>query len=438
MDNAIARVLTRMGEESLWDVSARIMIEADPANAFAALMAPDKETRRGALDRFRAALVEKLGPEHAERRMRQLDHLAAKGGQAFRVEYEHSERLKTVATHLDKLPVALRTWARESPVLLVFALKDPARLQTLYDRYIAKNTDASAFVSLEFERHVLGKERKGDAALYAELRSLRTSYPGEDRALAEMATRLDPQGKDYRKPQTPAPPLSDEVPPARPLAADKVVKGLRVDHAEFGRGTVQGVEGGTVTIHFDKDAPEATTSLPHGDDLLSMAGDPDPRFGDAPAFRSADKIKEEIDKLMDFRATALLPDFAQDADAGTVARITLGGEEFHGTSAGLDPPNYSLRNERRQKIYKELIAKFGLKDTGPTSQDAMFLGHAEAEAMLLAYDHFGRLPEVLEIYVDRSTCNDCRNNMMRLAKMLGVKELRVYYLNQTNPPLVRR
>ncbi|TGX55005.1 hypothetical protein E5A73_06085 [Sphingomonas gei] len=437
MDTAIARVLARMGEESLWDVSAQIMIEADPANAFAALMAPDKETRRAALERFREGLVEKLGPEHAERRMRQLDHLAAKGGQAFRVEYEHSERLKTVTTHLDKLPPALRSWARESPALLVFALKDPVRLQALYDRYIAKNTEASALASLEFERHVLAKERKGDAALYDELRSLRTNYPGEDKALAEMATRLDPQGKTYRESQTPAP-LSTEAPPVRPLAADKVVKGLRVDHPEFGRGTVQGVEGGTVTIHFDNEAPDATRSLPHGDDLLSQAGDPDPRFGDAPPFRSADKIKDEIDKLMEFRATALLPDFSQDADAGTVARIALGGEEFHGTSAGLDPPNYSLRNERRQKIYKELIAKFGLKDTGPTSQDAMFLGHAEAEAMLLAYDHFGRLPEVLEIYVDRSTCNDCRNNMMRLAKMLGVKELRVYYLNQTNPPLVRR
>ena len=34
--------------------------------------------------------------------------------------------------------------------------------------------------------------------------------------------------------------------------------------------------------------------------------------------------------------------------------------------------------------------------------------------------------------------NDCSQNLIVLARMLGVRELRVYYRNQSDPPLIRR
>ena len=421
-----------------WETFARLMLATDPVNAFDALTAPDEATRRAALERFRQKVLPDLGPEHAERRMRQLDHLAARGGQALRIEYEHAVRLAAIGNQLDKLPPQVRTWAAESPVLLLFAMRDPVRLEQLFTRFVAKNSGAS-LTSLEFERHVLTKERKGDAALYVDLRTVKADRPGEDRARSLMVTRQQTQGFTYRAPEAAEPLPPPGTQPHRPIETpDQLAKGLRVDHPQHGRGTVESVVNGVAHIHFDSDPPGVQRQVAHADDKLSRAADPDPRFGDPPPHRDNKHIQDEIDEIMDFRSSALLPEFSQDADTGTVARIVLGGEVFHGTSAGLDPPNYSLRNKRRQEIFDRLRTEFGLKVPDDLSQNAMFLGHAEAEAMLLAYDHFGRLPEVLEIYVDRSTCNDCRNNMVLLARMLGVKEVRVYYRNQTNPPLVRR
>jgi hypothetical protein len=65
------------------------------------------------------------------------------------------------------------------------------------------------------------------------------------------------------------------------------------------------------------------------------------------------------------------------------------------------------------------------------SQDAMFLTHGEAEALMQAHAKYGALPQDLTLYVDRVTCNACRGagdpdkGLALLTELYGVKSLTI-------------
>jgi hypothetical protein len=64
--------------------------------------------------------------------------------------------------------------------------------------------------------------------------------------------------------------------------------------------------------------------------------------------------------------------------------------------------------------------------------NAQFLSHAEAETLIKAAKE-GKLPKVVEMHVDRATCNSCREYLPALAKELGVEKLNIYYNLKTHP-----
>jgi hypothetical protein len=438
VESVLHAITEKMPSEGpYWAAMVDFVLTVDSPNAFAALMAADGPTRMEALQRFREGVLARgAKPEIAERWMRLLDHVAAKTGDAFQIQYEHAVRVAALGTQLDGLPPQMRAWLLDSPAMLVFGLQRPQRARDLYNRYIADTPDPADHTSIAFERYVLSLRKKGDEALLDQMRRLRVDFPGEDSALDALVTLGMRQGFTYRDPVGPVP-LAP--PQSRPISAESdLVRGLRVDHPQHGRGTVLGVQNGQVRIRFDNDPPGTEQQLPHTAGLLSRAGDPDPRFGDPPSMRSQPEINQRIARIMEFRSEALLPEYSKKSEAGTVALIELGGEVFHGTNSGLDPANYSHGIVQRRQLFDRLVAEFGLTVPNGEFKNAQFLGHAEAEAMVLAHAHFGRLPEVLEIFVDRQTCPDCSKNLIRLARMLGVRELRIYYKNQKRAPLVRQ
>jgi hypothetical protein len=245
------------------------------------------------------------------------------------------------------------------------------------------------------------------------------------------------QGFTYRPP-APDPQLGPFAAPRVVLLGSDLQPGGRIDHPQLGRGTVTAIDGDMAHVVWDATPALPAQPVPVAGAGMIHATEPDSRFGNAPPFRTPQQVNDTLDEIVRFRRDAQLPEFAQDATTGTAAAVMLGGEVFHGTNSGLDPANYSQAVEARRALFERLVSQFGLQVDGGLFQNAQFLGHAEAEAMLLAYQHFGRLPEVLEIYADRTTCNDCSQNLIVLARMLGVRELRVYYRNQSDPPLIRR
>jgi hypothetical protein len=266
---------------------------------------------------------------------------------------------------------------------------------------------------------------------------LRAAMLTERGGLAGRLLRTMRQGYTYRAP-APDPQLGPLAAPRVVLLGSDLQAGSRIDHPQRGRGTVTAVDGDLAQVVFDATPALPAEQMPVAGAGMIHATEPDSRFGDAPPFRTPSEVEAQLDEIARFRGEAQLPEFSQDATTGTASAVVLGGEVFHGTNSGLDTPNYSLTLESRRALFTRLVAEFGLQVPDGVFQNAQFLGHAEAEAMLLAYQHFGRLPEVLEIFADRTTCNDCSTNLILLARMLGVRELRIYYRNQSNPPLIRR
>lgn len=196
------------------------------------------------------------------------------------------------------------------------------------------------------------------------------------------------------------------------------------------------VENGEAHIHFDGDPDDLLHPILIADGGLNQSHEPNPQFGDPPEVRDAQYAKDRFDELADHRTTAGYPVYRENAP-GTVAMVQLNGKTFHGISSGLDPANYSLPVEARRRLVERLRDKFGL--TAKHLGEAEFVSHAEAEALLRAFDHFGALPEVVEIYVDRETCDPCEADLKRIARMLGVKELRIYQFDthKANPLIMR-
>jgi hypothetical protein len=312
---------------------------------------------------------------------------------------------------------------------------DKARLRELYLNYVKLGAQ-SPHTMIGFERYVVSRTPKS-TTLGGELRSLRAAMLTEKAGLGGRLLRTMRQGATYRAPAA-DPQLGPLAPPRVVLLGADLQPGMRIDHPQQGRGTVAAIAGDVAQVVFDAKPNQPPEPVPVAGAGMIHAADPDSRFGDPPPFRTTSEVNARLDEIAQFRKDARLPEFSQDATTGTAAAVLLGGEVFHGTNSGLDAPNYSLSIEARRIMFDQLVKQFGLQVPDGAFQNAQFLGHAEAEAMLLAYQHFGRLPEVVEIYADRTTCNDCSTNLILLARMLGVRELRVYYRNQSDPPLIRR
>lgn len=436
---AVASVRDRFRQRGeRWALVAENVLAADHDGAVAVLQAHDDAARHAALEDFRLRVIAAgHSPEIAERMMRQMDFVATQGAAAFQRALDHELSRATMAAMPQNWSAQMRQWVSDSPILLHYLGADQSRLRELYLAYTKLNSLAPHDM-MGFERYAINRTPVAtNPVLGPQLRSLRTTMLTENRALAARLLRKTPQGATYR----PAAPDPEAGPRALPRAVQQgsdLQPGARIDHPTLGRGTVVEVNGDAAHIAFDATPGQPELAIPIVGANIVHATEPDSRFGDAPHFRQKTEIESRLDDIARFREQAGLPVVKKDATTGTAAAVLLGGEVFHGTNSGLDPPSYSALLETRHALFARLVSEFGLKVTDNAFQNAQFLGHAEAEAMLLAYAHFGRLPEVLEIYADRTTCNDCSTNLILLARMLGVRELRVYYRNQTDPPLIRR
>ena len=82
-----------------------------------------------------------------------------------------------------------------------------------------------------------------------------------------------------------------------------------------------------------------------------------------------------------------------------------------------------------------------LKDSGKLSRlvsvvSAGFVRHAEAQALINAYNALGSLPESIEMFSDRVTCTyACRRDLPDLFTYLGIKTVTFRWRNQSGAPL---
>ncbi|HET9638544.1 MAG TPA: hypothetical protein VFP12_04985 [Allosphingosinicella sp.] len=428
-DQALARIAGSRGGAEIVD-SIRALAALDRPAVMAVLHAATDAEARTALDLFRKRLeADGMSPQQAAIRARRLDFARASLGGRFRTEADFAAGRAPPAS--GNLNQKLTDWISQSAVLHYVHSQNPDLFIILHDRFVAaKAGQGGRNRPANFERFVIKALARVDPDLFA-----RAGVRSRDEAVLRMLDdRHQIEGANLPGPK--ATPASQSGPVI--TDAGTVAVGTRVDHDVHGRGTVVAVtKTGSVRIHFD-DPAAPRPLIPIADGEVRSAREPNPDFDPVPpAHRTDAEMQAQFKQIEDHREAGDLPVYSHgDGSTGTVARIEIGGVAFHGTNSGLDPANFALTVPSRRALFERLAQAFGLKSDN--LGQAKFLSHAEAEAMIRAYIHFGALPEVVELFVDRPTCPSCNKDLIRLARMLGVKELRLYYRGQSDPPLVRR
>ncbi len=414
----------------------RAVAQLDRDGVMAVLHAPTPEAARAALARLRERLIFNGMPaDQAAMRAARVDYAAAVLGPRFRVEAAHrAAQASGGYAKVAGLTDAVNRWLNQSAVLRFLQTSDPALFATMLQKFGAGPGKGGKYRADKFEAYVLRAVRSKAFREAVPLLHYNLELVDRHGAVARMA---DPDHLDPASwPTAVSPPITPEAigPPITDPA--QVRRGLRVDHSDGRRGTVMKIENGEAHIHFDGNPDKVLHVIPVAQGGLNQSHEPNPQFGDPPEIRDPAYAAKRYDELAAQRKAAGYPPYRENGP-GTAAMVQLNGETFHGTNSKLDPGNYALPIEARRRLVDRLREEFGLaaKHLG----EAEFVSHAEAEALLRAFEHFGSLPEVVEIYVDRETCDSCQGDLNRIARMLGVKELRIYQLDtkKENPLIMR-
>ncbi len=119
---------------------------------------------------------------------------------------------------------------------------------------------------------------------------------------------------------------------------------------------------------------------------------------------------------------------------GTVAITDLNGEPI----AGVNSSVASEEDLARAADWKKTMSE----DYGWKAGKSQALYHAEGQSLMKAYDKAGgNLPEELNMYVDRTSCPNCRTYLPELMDATGVKTLNLYFKDgasmvlQSRPPI---
>ncbi len=133
-----------------------------------------------------------------------------------------------------------------------------------------------------------------------------------------------------------------------------------------------------------------------------------------------------------FRQRAGLQPFSE-ASGDTVARVVVNGRAYHGVNSTITEASRAASKPLRQRFF-EMIDWVPPKARQPEHLGhAQSLTHAEAHALMRAFERQGSLPKQLTMYVDRTTCNMCRGELPVLLKRRGVERLDVYSGGSANP-----
>jgi hypothetical protein len=343
---------------------------------------------------------------------------------------------------------------KESPALIALARRDPQlflELETNYFKNKAGRSQAGSDVEDSFVRSLMGRARSKSAknaqraATAQEILKLLAPFLPEiadfriglsaamraERGPADLATTRLANMPDFD--------FEGRVPL---LAEDGLVPGMRVDHYAFGRGTVLRVEGDRVDISFSSLGHETVHQIQLSDrDTFRARNRADEAVPVVP-FRSADEQQASQKQINTIRASEHLPPYAENSEAGTVSIARAGNIEGVGTNSTLAARTVHMTHDERAELMT-LMRRIGLDPTN-TTRDPRFVHHAELASLFDLRSELRRsgrpMPEVVELFVDRDTCNSCAQNLSLVASYLGVAELRIYTRGQAagSPPLIIR
>ncbi|HEY1606387.1 MAG TPA: hypothetical protein VGF77_12410 [Allosphingosinicella sp.] len=389
--------------------------------------------------------------ERLNEMLRQVAELKGRTTERIRIAFEHPLNVAAHAAAINALSPVKQALVHASPVALHLLLSNATTKKNVpvfdhYARLFAKKGlaigDGSAFEAFVWSSVTHSKD-PGITGLRSDVERLRTSFATYRDALgpAVEAVRLLSKGQvDLSRPPLVNWPMSnfEGLVPYHP--DDNIVPGTRIDHVDYGRGTIIGVSNGIARISFDSNVTPGTLhEIPLADLSLFHArnGKTDQPVPVTPIL---DEPRQNAfqGKIDDYRQQKGLPGYAQNVgSSGTVSICRAGDQEFYGTNINLSSALQHFTPQERD-ILLPLLRAAGISLVEHANSELVFQTHAEAASLLEARQKLGSggMPEVVELFVDRPTCWDCSANLSRLAEYLGIRELRIYYRNQSDSPMI--
>jgi hypothetical protein len=454
-ENAVVRAIARQPQDAAEFIGilgrlegvnealfGQLLLAATPQEQVAAMRGIADEMRRGGT---RTA-------EQIDHTLRELGSMVGRMQDRFRVEIAHSRLLAAHAGEVAILPPLMRGLVEQSPLALHLMLNPQLTtgtgesLFTYYSRRAASRRPIP-FTGAEFDRFVMSsiQRTRKDTVLAGHAATLEPFMAslGDFNAGLEVGVPLARQvaGEDLDLEPAGARTLPKEVldglEPVPPGV--RLEPGTRVEVPPYGLGTFMSDQDGLMWIHLDVDSAHGElTGIPLDLAPLFLApGEQAAPGGARVPVRSQgeqDTFQDRIDAIRAGHADKDVPAFDPQTPSGTVAIAHVGGEDFVGTNSTLAAALTTMSVSERNELLA-ILHQFGIDPAQP-GQRHDFVDHAELASLVTARQRFGRgnMPDVVELFVDRAACPNCRANLHALASWLGVKEIRIYYRNQRTPP----
>lgn len=417
----------------------RLLLSTDPVERVTLM--------RGMADEMRRA--GHLSEVQITRLLREVGSVVGRLEARFRVEIEHARNLAANEAAVAALPPAVRTLVEESPLALHLMLNrqmTTAKGESLFDYYSRRATTKKPPLTspLEFDRFVMTSISRTKAlAAHADPLERFMIGLGDFNTGLAFGTPLarNAMGETLDMQPTPARALPKEVldglEPIPPGA--RLEPGTRVEVPPFGFGTFHANQDGALWIHLDVDPAHGDLTLIPLDlapVFLAPGERPAPEGARVPIRSQAeqDAYQQKIDAIRNREADRGVPPFHSNTKSGTVAIARVAGRDFEGTNSTLAAALTTMAVSERNTLLG-ILRQFGIDPEKP-GQRHDFVDHAELASLVLARESLRpqAMPDVVELFVDRTACSNCRANLHALASWLGVKEIRIYYRNQKTPP----
>ncbi|MDT8760242.1 hypothetical protein MZO42_16195 [Sphingomonas psychrotolerans] len=425
----------------------RALINAMPSDHHALireyLTAGTLAERQQIVQRIRAEIRARSNSTEFEHVAQRLNYLREVIGPQFRQTLDNINALHAAGLPVD-LP-GLHPYLLESPLVLHMWRSERALIEAQFALYAAR---AGAKSSAGFESFIEQQFRTGGLDPAARQR-LGILFPwlvsGKSRSKAAaipvagigqgMADEIGyAPGDRVASGDVPYGPHFNPFDPSRtPLKpGDAMVPGMRVDHPVNGRGTLIEVHGGIAVIRYDG-LPDARVLTPLAHGMVFPARDL-MGGGDVPVvpLLSGGPLDTEMARITQFRDENDLPEYDRGSKTGTVAVARVGDDHFYGTNSTM-PTERTTMTAADIQAMRAIMHALGFADPTASQNTQQHFTHAEFAALYAASLRRGTMPEVVELFVDRDTCESCQNHLDRLAGYFGIKELRVYFFNAPPP-----